>query len=158
MPPAGKHETDKMGGKMNKSIIIYNSPIELGTRASLILTALSKKLSLDQLVILDYALLYSKEIGGPDNLHPALPNHFAEIAHRREHLPNSLQLFVKRGLIDLLIEDSGYYYTCNSQTLEFTSCLQSHYYRKSWIRLNWIKDNYTRIIQTSLQSLEAQNL
>ena len=60
---------------------IFNGPLELGTRSSLILTALEKKFSLDDLVLLDYALLYSQEFGGPDNLHPALPNHIAEIGH-----------------------------------------------------------------------------
>jgi len=142
---------------MNKHIVTFNGPIELGTRASLILTVLDRNLTLDELSLLDYALLYSKEMGGPENLHPALPNHIAEIAHRREHLPKSLQFFVKRGLIDSIIEDTGYYYASNDQTLDLISCLQSQYYKKAWVRLNWIRDNYTKVINTSLQSLRLKS-
>ncbi len=125
----------------------FNGPIELGTRSSLILTALDKQFSLDDLVLLDYALLYSQDFGGPENLHPALPNHIAEIGHRREFLPGSLAFFSKRGLISVNIEETGYYYSANQQTLHFVSCLKSEYYRKSWVRLGWLKDNYNNLLE-----------
>ena len=128
---------------------IFNGPLELGTRSSLILTALEKKFSLDDLVLLDYALLYSQEFGGPDNLHPALPNHIAEIGHRREFLPESLAFFSKRGLISTHVEKTGYYYSANQQTLHFVSCLKSEYYRKSWVRLSWLKNNYIYLLEKS---------
>lgn len=128
---------------------IFNGPLELGTRSSLILTALEKQFSLDDLVLLDYALLYSQDFGGPDNLHPALPNHIAEIGHRREFLPESLAFFSKRGLISAHVEESGYYYSANQQTLHFVSCLKSEYYRKSWVRLSWLKNNYKYILEIS---------
>lgn len=127
--------------------VIFNGPLELGTRSSLILTALDEKFSLDNLVLLDYALLYSQDFGGPDNLHPALPNHIAEIGHRREFLPESLAFFSKRGLISVNIEESGYYYSANKQTLNFVSCLKSEYYRKSWVRLSWLKNNHKYLLE-----------
>ena len=133
----------------SEALEIFNGPIELGTRSSLILTALDKQLSLDDLVLLDYALLYSQDFGGPENLHPALPNHIAEIGHRREFLPESLAFFSKRGLVSVIIEESGYYYSANRQTLQFVSCLKSEYYRKSWVRLGWLKNNYTNILEQS---------
>lgn len=127
----------------------FNGPIELGTRCSLILIALDKQLSLDDLVLLDYALLYSKDFGGPENLHPALPNHIAEIGHRREFLPEALVFFSKRGLISAHIKQSGHYFSANKQTLHFVSCLKSEYYRKSWVRLSWLKNNYKSILEKS---------
>jgi len=128
---------------------IFNGPLELGTRSSLILTALEKQFSLDDLVLLDYALLYSQDFGGPDNLHPALPNHIAEIGHRREFLPESLVFFSKRGLISAHIEESGHYYSANEQTLHFVSCLKSEYYRKTWVRLSWLKSDYKCVLEKS---------
>jgi hypothetical protein len=124
----------------------FNGPIELGTRTSLILTCMEQKLSLDNLILLDYALLYSEDFCGPENLHPALPNHIAEIGHRREFLPPAIAFFSKRGLIDIHHEASGHYYSANSQTLNFVSCLNSNYYKKIWIRLNWLQDNLANII------------
>lgn len=131
----------------------FNSPIELGTRVCLMLVALNSKHSLDHLVFLDYALLYSNEFEGPDNLHPALPNHLAEIAHRREMLPKAIDFLLKRGLINLSVEPSGHYYESNDRTIEFVSCLQSFYYKKAWVRLNWINENKQRIISTKITEI-----
>lgn len=142
---------------MKESYTSFNSPIEIGTRVALILSALNTKTCLDELVMLDYALLYSEEFGGPPNLHPALPNHVAEIAHRREFMPGAINLLLKRGLVDLIIEDSGHYYKRNEDTLDFVSCLQSTYFKKSWVRLNWLSDNKTKIVKTKISEL-AKNL
>lgn len=133
----------------------FNSPVEIGTRVALILTSLDQPLGLDELVILDYALLYSNEFGGPENLHPALPNHLAEIAHRRDVMPRSLSFLSKRGLIRMLVEDSGYYYCANECTTDFVSCLQSPYYKKSWVRLNWISENREKVLSTKILELKS---
>ena len=133
----------------------FNSPVEIGTRISLILTSLEQRLSLDELVILDYALLYSREFGGPDNLHPALPNHIAEIAHRRDVMPQSLSFLSKRGLIQMIVDESGYYYSSNESTIDFISCLQSPYFKKSWLRLNWISENKNKILRTKILELKG---
>lgn len=147
-----------MGEKMNtvesnREYTSFNSPLELGTRCALILTALEVKLSLDDLVLLDYALLYSEEFNGPDSLHPALPNRLAEIGHRREFLPISLAFFAKRGLICAHIEKSGRYYSANKQTVYFISSLKSEYYKKAWTRLSWLKINYESLLERSFLSL-----
>lgn len=142
---------------MKEGYTSFNSPVEIGTRVALILSALDSKASLDDLVMLDYALLYSEEFGGPNNLHPALPNHVAEIAHRREFLPGAINLLLKRGLIDLIVEETGHYYKRNKDTLDFVSCLQSVYFKKSWVRLNWLSENKNKIIKTKITEL-AKNL
>lgn len=138
---------------MEEHAATFNSPVEIGTRLALILVCLGEKYSLDDLVMLDYSLLYSEEFGGPENLHPALPNHVAEIAHRRNAIPKALNFMLKRGLIELIIEKSGHYYACNENSSEFVACLRSSYYKKSWIRLNWISDNRTKIIETKIIEL-----
>ncbi len=132
-----------------------NGPIELGIRSSLILTTLAKDLSLDDLVLLDYALLYSRDFGGPENLHPALPNHIAEIGHRREFLPDALQLFARRALISIKLKPTGHYYSSNNETLHLISCLKSQYYRKAWVRLTWLCDNHKAIIEKSFPTYRA---
>jgi len=142
---------------MSNSLETLNSPIELGTRSALILTALDKKLGIDELVSLDYALLYSRELGGPENLHPALPNHTAEIVHRREYLPRALNLFIKKGVISIEANDNGYYYSSNKQTLDFISCLQNPYFKKAWVVLDWISENYPKIISMHLGQISERS-
>jgi hypothetical protein len=133
-----------------------NSPVELGTRSALILTSVGQDLSLDDLVLLDYALLYSSYFGGPENLHPALPNHVAEVGHRKEYLPQALKLFARRGLISIKHTTTGHYYASNDETLHLISCLKSPYYRKSWTRLNWLSENYKTVIEKSFPTHKAQ--
>lgn len=156
MPPVSKlkaYTLDKGQWQMKEHYTSFNSTVEIGTRIALIVSVLESKNSLDELVILDYALLYSEEFGGPENLHPALPNHIAEISHRREVMPEAINMLLKRGLIDLIIERSGHYYKGNKATHDFVSCLQSTYYKKSWIRLNWLSENKHKVVKTKLTDL-----
>ncbi|MGK0270984.1 MAG: hypothetical protein ACI88H_001636 [Cocleimonas sp.] len=131
---------------MNKLPTIYNSNVELATRASIILSGLhNKKIDLNSLVFLDFALLYSQEFGGPENLHPIVPNYIAEIAQRRELLPDSLSYFINKGLLTKKFEPTGQYYSINNNTTLFLSCLQSDYYKKIWKRMSWLNENFEDI-------------
>ena len=135
----------------------FNSPMELGTRTALILSALDgEKIDIESMVMLDYALLYSEEFGGPENLHPSVPNHIAETAQRLELMPNALRFLIKRGLVNIDIESNGYFYSSNADTIHFISCLKSNYYKKAWIRLAWIKENYSNISQNALMYLSEK--
>ena len=142
---------------MSDSLKTLNSSIELGTRSCLILTALDKKLGIDELVSLDYALIYSGEFGGPKNLHPAMPNHIAEIVHRREYLPKALNLFIKKGVITIEAKNSGYYYSSNARTLDFVSCLQTPYFKKAWLVLDWICENHSKVIHMPLTQVTERS-
>lgn len=131
----------------------FNSPLELGTRVALILTAIDEKLDVNQLVLLDYALIYSREFNGPVSLHPEVPNHVAELAHRQEFLSEALSLFVRKGIVSTCIDEHGISYFSNEQTLAFISSLKSVYYRKCWVRLDWLIENYDEILQYKVSEL-----
>lgn len=133
---------------------IFNSDVELATRVALILSSVEgEKFDIDELVLLDYALLYSSEFNGPSNLHPAVPNHLAEIAQRRELLPKSLLFFIKKGLIDVRYDEKGKSFCANENTNSFVSCLNSSYFIKIWERLSWLSENYDWIIQMPIMEL-----
>lgn len=133
---------------------IFNSDVELATRAALILTSMEgEKFDIDELVLLDYALLYSSEFNGPSNLHPAVPNHLAEIAQRRELLPRALLFFIKKGLIDVRYDENGRSFCANENTNSFVSCLNSGYFIKIWERLSWLSEHYERIIRMPIMEL-----
>jgi hypothetical protein len=56
-------------------------------------------------------------------------------------------------LIDLIVEKTGHYYNKNEDTLDFVSCLQSDYFKKSWVRLNWLANNKSKIVKTKIIEL-----
>lgn len=133
---------------------IFNSNVELATRAALILSSMEGRMfDIDELVLLDYALLYSSEFNGPENLHPAVPNHLAEIAQKRELLPDSLLFFLKKGLIDVQYRAEGKYFSANENTTSFVSCLSSDYFIKIWQRLSWLSEHSDEIKGRKLAEL-----
>lgn len=133
---------------------IFNSDIELATRAALILSSMEgERFDIDELVLLDYALLYSSEFNGPSNLHPPVPNHLAEIAQRRELLPNSLLFFLKKGLIDVHYDKNGKSFSANENTNSFVSCLSKDYFIKIWERLSWLSKQSDKIKRTPITEL-----
>ena len=133
---------------------IFNSNVELATRAALILSSMQGKMfDIDELVLLDYALLYSSEFNGPENLHPPVPNHLAEIVQRRELLPDSLLFFLKKGLIDVHYGENGKYFSANENTCSFVSCLSSEYFIKIWKRLSWLSEHSEKIKNKKISEL-----
>ncbi|MGX9699489.1 ABC-three component system middle component 2 [Janthinobacterium lividum] len=130
----------------NFSISIFNSRIELATRASFILTCFSdRELDLDRLVFLDYALLYAREFGGPLNLHTDLPNKVAEIIRRREIFPGALKLFISKGLILSIANSNGIFFKVSENTPQYVGCLKSEYFKNLWTNLFWLEDNFDLI-------------
>jgi hypothetical protein len=125
---------------------VFNNHVELGARLTLLLTVLDeRRLDLDQLIFFDYVALYSSEFAGPDNIHPAVPNHIAEILYRRECLSNALNLFVTKGLISVTATPSGYFYKASKHAVHFAAALQSKYYKKLWGSLLWIDQNFEKL-------------
>lgn len=137
-----------------KNNSIYNHPIELGTRVSFLLNYFNeKKIDLDKLVYLDFILVYAKEYNGPLNIHPVLPNHIAEIAHKKEIFPDALKLFIKKGLITLEMTEDGFIYKATNYTSQYVSCLKSNYYKKICKNLSWIEANYEDLEKKQFQIL-----
>lgn len=131
---------------MKNATMIYNTPIEIGSRIAMILNCLEgKKLDLDELAYLDFVLIYSQEFEGPNNLHPVVPNYLAELPHKRATLHESLDLFISRGLIDKVYDSNGIVYEANDLTHEFVSCLKSNYYKLAWSNLIWMEDNFVEL-------------
>jgi hypothetical protein len=130
----------------NFSVSTFNSKVELATRASFILTFFYERpLDLDRLVFLDYVLLYAKEFGGPINIHTDLPNKIAEIIRRRELLPDALKLFISKGLISSEANSDGIFFKACENTSQFVGCLKSEYFKKLWVNLFWLEENFDLI-------------
>jgi hypothetical protein len=122
---------------------VFNSKIELATRASFILTCFSERsLDLDRLVFFDYVLLYAKEFGGPIDIHTDLPNKVAEIIRRRELFPAALKLFISKGLLSSEVNGEGIFFKASEATPQYVSCLKSEYFKNLWTNLLWLEENF----------------
>ncbi len=78
---------------------VFNSPFELGFRMVYLLSAMRPGgADLQKLILLDYAVVYSGDLGGPDSLHTPVPYRGSELLSRRTLIEQGLHLMSSRGL------------------------------------------------------------
>ena len=126
-----------------KSSGVFNSPVELGLRALMLLAeSYPKPLDLHRLVILDYLLVHSGDLeGGPPSLHPPSPLRAGEVSIRRGLLEDGLHLFATKGLVYRVVDESGICYTVQDLAAVFLDALSSNYSGILRNRARWAVDN-----------------
>src|SRR5688572_15522249 len=83
---------------------------------------------LQKLVLLDYAVVYSGDLGGPLSLHTPVPYRGAELMSRRELIENGLYLMSTRGLVGARLADDGITYEAGPTSLALVGSLTSRYF------------------------------
>lgn len=117
----------------------FNSPLEAGIRAVSILdAAYPKTYDLQRLVALDYLLVHTGDIDGPDNLHPSTPTHSAELLVRRKLVEQSLFLMMTRDLVERKITSEGIKYGAGENANTFLSSVSSSYLLALKDRSAWL--------------------
>ena len=107
-----------------------NSSLELGIRALIILESASDPLALDELVLYDYGMLHSSDLGGPPSLHPALPARAAEFGVKRQLVEEGLQVMSRAGLTEMIVGQNGFQYVAGDGAAQFLGALESDYLRQ----------------------------
>jgi hypothetical protein len=130
---------------MNKpsSVPIFNSPFELGLRMVYLLSALKPHgADLQKLVLLDYAIVYSGDLEGPESLHTPVPFRGAELLSRRELIEQGLYLMSTRGLVDATTDETGITYYVGPSALTLVGSLTSRYFLALEERCKWAASTY----------------
>src|SRR5262245_19300740 len=103
-----------------------NSPLELGVRALIILTAaFPRSLDLDRLVLMDYCLLHSADLGGPTSVLPAVPTRGGELGIKRSVLEHGVQVMSRAGMVALVASAGGVTYTASEEAAPFLRLVDS---------------------------------
>lgn len=122
---------------------VFNSPFELGLRMVYLLGALAPGgADLQKLVLLDYAIVYSGDLGGPNSLHTPVPYRGAELLSRRELIEQGLYLMSTRGLIDARMDSDGITYYAGPAARSMTGALTSNYLRQLEARCEWVANQF----------------
>ncbi len=117
---------------------VFNSLFELGLRMVYLLNALHPHgADLQKLVLLDYAIVYSGDLGGPHSLHTPVPYRGVELLSRRELIEQGLYLMSTRGLVDATMDASGITYYAGTSTLTLVGSLTSPYFLQLEDRCRW---------------------
>ncbi|GAA3312815.1 ABC-three component system middle component 2 [Nonomuraea dietziae] len=116
-----------------------NGPLETGLRVLTILaSAFPEAYDIDSLVFFDYSLLHSEEFGGPESLHPDVPNHASEITVKRDLLELGLQVMIRARLATLQIGRGGIGYAATDNAHGFVELLESSYMQQLRSRADWV--------------------
>lgn len=119
--------------------ITFNGPLEAGIRAISILgAAYPRTYDLQRLVALDYLLVHTGDINGPENLHPPTPMHSAELLVRRKLVEQSLFLMMTRDLVERKVTPDGIKYGAGENAATFLSSVSSSYLVALKDRAAWL--------------------
>jgi len=105
-----------------------NSPLELGVRALVLLTAAyPASVTLDKITVMDHYLLHSGDLDGPESIAPALSTRGGETSVKRSVLEHGLQLMVRAGLVDLRPAADGLRFQASESAAPFLQLIRSSY-------------------------------
>jgi hypothetical protein len=122
-----------------RKLMTFNGPLEAGIRAVSILgAAYPQTYDLQRLVALDYLLVHTGDIDGPDNLHPPTPMHSAELLVRRKLIEQSLLLMMTRDLVEREVTPDGIKYSAGENAVTFLSSVSSNYLLAMKDRATWL--------------------
>ena len=143
-----------MGSVKSKPLELFNTPLELGLRMVYLLFALRPGgADLQKLVLLDYAIVYSKDLSGPASLHTPVPYRNAELFSRRERIEQGLYLMSTRGLVDVVLDERGMTYIAGESSFTMVGALSSKYWRDLQKRCTWAAARFGKASSTELLNL-----
>ena len=107
-----------------------------------LLSSLREGADLQMLVLLDYAIIYSGDLDGPESLHTPVPYRGGELMSRRELIEQGLYLMSTRGLVDARMEDSGITYLPGPHARGLVGLLTSKYFLQLEARCKWAASRF----------------
>lgn len=135
-----------------------NSPIEVGVRVLIILDAVyPSQLDVNRLVLYDYTLLHSSDLGGPESIHPAVPGRTGEMGLKRTLIEQGLQILRRAGLADISTTSTGIHYAASEDAASFISTMSTSYSQKLIERASWVKEQLSNsddaAIRTQIETI-----
>lgn len=140
-------------GQVNKkvNVSVFNSPFELGLRMVYLLSAIRPLAAdLQKLVLLDYAAVYSGDLGGPQSLHTPVPYRGNEMLSRRALIEEGLHLMSTRGLVEARLDSQGISYVAGPNALALVGSASAPYFMQLTERCRWAAERFAQIDSISL--------
>lgn len=143
--------------KSPKPLAPFNSPFELGVRMVYLLNSLQPAgADLQKLVLLDYAIVYSDDLGGPPSLHTPVPYRGSEYLSRRDLIAQSLYLMSTRGLVAVAMDETGITYFAGDTARSMVGALTSPYLRELEDRCRWAAAAFASLSSKDMTERFAQ--
>jgi hypothetical protein len=126
----------------HRHALTFNGPLEAGVRMVAILgAAFPRAFDLQRLTALDYLLVRTRQLGGPDDLHPTTPIQTPATEVRRKTVYNALLLMMTRDLIVRETHADGLRYAAGESAASFLNSIRTPYLRALNERAIWLVDH-----------------
>jgi hypothetical protein len=141
-------------------VTVFNTPMEVGLRALIILNELSSELlDLNRLVIYDYLVTHSKDVDEDmESLHPSVPYRSGEIIIKRKVMQEGINLMYSRELLDIVYTKKGVYYKANDLSTYFIKYFDSCYAREMKQYSQWLHENFSHFSDKELNDYISDNV
>lgn len=133
----------------------FNSAFELGIRMAMLLLAIRpERADLQKLVLLDYALVYSADLGGPSSLHTPVPQRGSELFSRRSRIQQGLYLMSSKEVVEVSFsKEDGIEYGAGRACRTFVTALTYEYFRQMEVRAAWVADSFGKSTSNQLTEI-----
>lgn len=133
-------------GDATAAILTFNSPIETGMRALILLAeSYPAQLDLQRLLEYDYIMVHTGDVDGPPSIHPALPLRSGELLVRRQLIERGLMLMISRGLVTRHATPNGFMYQAEDDAGPFLDTLSAEYLTDLKDRATWVVDRFREL-------------
>ena len=126
-----------------QSVRTFNSPIETGVRALILLAeSYPQQLDLQRILEFDYIMVHTGDVDGPPSIHPAVPLRSGELLVRRQLIERGLLLMISRGLVRRHATPNGFTYQAEDDAGPFLDALTAEYLDELKDRATWVVDRF----------------
>lgn len=133
---------------------VFNTPFELGVRMVFLLHSLRpRRADLQALMYLDYAAIYTGDLGGPQSLHTPVPLRGAEYVSRRGVIERGLYLMATRAFVEVTATGDGIEYGIGESGPPLIELLGGRYTHALRDRCNWVAENFGGFSGTQLENI-----
>lgn len=119
--------------------VLFNSPLEAGTRALVVLDAsYPKGYDLTEMTWLDHLVVHTADIGGPESLHPDVPHRSGELMVRRSLVEQGMTIMRRQHLIVLKAERRGLIFRASDDGAAIVENMRTPYAIELKERARWL--------------------
>lgn len=124
---------------------LYNSPLETGIRAVIVLEHLRPvKADLSEMVLFDHVVVHTGDHDGPPSLHADVPDRKGELLVRRRLVEQSLRLMQRCHLVAETHDVDGISYQATDEAAAYIELLETPYSEHLKCCSAWIRDEVER--------------
>lgn len=136
------------------SVPLFNSTLETGVRAVVILDALHPRgYDLAHLTWFDHLVVHTYDIGGPHSLHPDIPQRTGELLVRRRLVEDGIKFMRRLHMIESNVGTDGITYRASEDASAFVEALRTEYSTELKARAVWLASFIERASDSDLAKL-----